>query len=173
MGLSYFYSFTAPATKTAQELEKFLRAVEKDALEMGFKPTLVLNAPFDTKERGEFARQFTTGHKFESEKLKGVVLLKEGQIWSHDPATGFCCVIPLHGVLLVVTNEKGHEIVFGFLRYPATLKDLNGKDVVETGIGDRWHYRSFLDSPDPRYRKIVKQFKDAGYLESEKDEYSL
>jgi hypothetical protein len=172
MGLSYFYSLTAPATKTAAELEKFLREVEKEALKMGFNPTLVFNAPFDTKERWEFARWFTTGQKLESDKLKGVMLLREGQIWSHDPATGFCCVIPQHGVLLVVTNEKGHEIVFGFLRYPVTLKDLNGKDVVETGIGDRWHYRSFLDSPDPRYRKIVKHFKAAGFLESEKDEYS-
>jgi hypothetical protein len=43
MGLSYFYSFTAPATKTAAELEAFLRGVEKDALKMGFNPTLVFN----------------------------------------------------------------------------------------------------------------------------------
>jgi hypothetical protein len=50
----------------------------------------------------------------------------------------------------------------GFLRYPKTLKDLNGKDVVETGTGDGWSYGSFVDSPDPRYRKIVKHFKDAG-----------
>ena len=171
MGLSYFYSFSAPANKTAAELEKFLREVEKDALEMGFITPLVFNAPFDNKERWEFARWFTTGYKLESAKLKGMPLLREGQVWSHEPETGFCCVIPEHGVLLVLTNEKGHETVFGFLRYPAMLKDLNGKNVLETGIGDRWRYRSFVASPDPRWRKIVTHFKDGGYLESEKDEF--
>jgi len=67
MGLSYFYSFSAPATKTAAELEGFLRTVEKDAVKMGFNPTLVFNAPFDTKERWEFARWFTPGQKLESD----------------------------------------------------------------------------------------------------------
>jgi hypothetical protein len=171
MGLSYFCRFQAPAGKTAAELEKFLRELEQDALKVGFYPTLVFNAPFDNQERWDFARRLTTGHYMKSDKLKGVLQLREGQIWSHDPAAGFCCVIPEQGVLLVATNEKGHETVFGFLRYPKTLKDLNCKDVLETGIGDGWSYSFFVDSPDPRYRKIVKHFKNAGYLESEMDEF--
>jgi hypothetical protein len=171
MSLSYHFGFRAAAEKTSAELENFLRRVEKEALKMGFNPTLVFNAPFDTKERWEFARWFTTGLKLENEKLRGVILLREGQVWSHDPVTGFCFVIPRQGVLLVVTNEQGHETVFGFLRYPANLLDLNGKQIAETGAGDWWTYRSFVDTSDQRYRLLVKLFKDAGYLESEKDEY--
>jgi len=47
---------------------------------MGFRPTTVLEADFDTPERREFARRLTTGHRLESEKLKGVVVLREGQV---------------------------------------------------------------------------------------------
>lgn len=170
MALSYFYTLSAAADKTTAELEAFLKTVEQCALKMGFNPTLVFNAPFDNRGQREFARRFTTGFKLESEKLKGVVLLREGQVWSHDQVNGFCFVIPKQGVLLVVTNEKGHETVFGFLRYPEILNDLNGKKVVGTGAGDRWSYRSFVDSPDPRYRQIISLFRDAGFVEQERDE---
>jgi hypothetical protein len=73
--------------------------------------------------------------------------------------------------VLVMTDEQGSEMVFGFFRYPAVLKDLNGRDTVPTGIGDRWIYRDFVDSPDVRFRKIVKRFADAGYVEVERDEF--
>ena len=94
MGLSYHFTFAAPATKTVAELESFLKTVEPDARAMGFEPVLVLNAPFDTKERREFARRLTTGYRLESNKLKGVVILRAGQVWSHDPVHGDCRVIP-------------------------------------------------------------------------------
>ncbi len=171
MGLSYHFSFTAPATKTAAELEAFLKEVESDAKAMGFAPTTVLDAPFDTKDRREFARRLTTGYWLESEKLKGVVVLREGQVWKHDPVHGDCRVIPQRGVVLVVTDERGCETVFGFFKYPAALKDLNSRDVVPTGIGVRWVFRDFVDSPDERFRKIVKRFADAGYVEAERDEF--
>jgi hypothetical protein len=171
MGHSYFYTFSASADKKAAALESFLRKVDLEAKRLGFAPTMVLNARFEDQEQREFARRLTSGLKLESEKLKGVVLLGEGQVWSHDPANGFCCVIPKQGVLLIVTNEKGHESAFGFFRYPAVLKDLNGRDVVKTGAGKRWMFTDFVDSPDARYRKIVSMFAEAGYLESEKDEF--
>jgi hypothetical protein len=171
MGLTYHFTFSAPATVTADELLKFLRKVEKDAKKMGFKPTTVLEAAFDTPERREFARRLTSGHRLESEKLKGVVVLREGQVWSHNPVHGDCRVIPERGVVLVMTDERGCETVFGFLKYPGALKDLNGRDAVPTGIGDRWIFRDFVDSPDVRFRKIVKQFVDAGYVEAERDEF--
>ena len=138
---------------------------------MGFRPTTVLEAEFDTPERREFARRLTTGHRLESEKLKGAVVLREGQVWSHNPVHGDCRVIPERGVVLVVTDERGCETVFGFLKYPAALKDLNGRDIVPTGIWDRWIFRDFVDSLDARFRKIVKRFAEAGYVESEKDEF--
>ena len=133
---------------------------------------LVLDAAFDTPERQKFARQLTTGLRLESDKLKGVLLLRDGQVQSHDPVHGSCRVMPRRGVVLVVMDAQKCETVFGFFQFPATLKDLNGKDVVETGAGNRWTYRNFLDSPDPRYRQIVKRFTKAGYTEFEKDEFA-
>jgi len=133
---------------------------------------LVLDAAFDTPERQKFARQLTTGLRLESDKLKGVLLLRDGQVQNHDPVHGSCRVMPRRGVVLVVMDAQKCETVFGFFQFPATLKDLNGEDVVETGAGNRWTYRNFLDSPDPRYRQIVKRFTKAGYTEFEKDEFA-
>ncbi|MCL4179713.1 MAG: hypothetical protein KJ072_18440 [Verrucomicrobia bacterium] len=172
MGLSYHYSFCAPGMTSAEKLLEFLKAVEADAEKMGFEPTLVLSAEFDTVERREFARRLTTGFHLENAKLKGVFVLRDGQVWRHDLVHGDCWVIPERGTVLVVTDEQGRETVFGFFQYPAGLKDLNGLEVVPTGIGERWIFRNFVDSPDPRFRKIVKRFADAGYLDSERDEFS-
>ncbi len=171
MGLSYHFDFSAPAAVDAGTLVTFLKSVEKDAKAMGFDPTMVLDAAFDTPERQKFARQLTTGLRVESEKLKGVVALREGQVWSHDPGHGSCRVIPERGVFLVVTDAKKRETIFGFLKYPTTVKDLNGRDVVATGTDDRWIFRDAVDSPDPRFRKIVKRFAVAGYVEAELDEF--
>ncbi len=139
---------------------------------MGFEPTLVLEAEFDTPERQRFARQLTTGLRLESEALKGVVVLRDGQVWSHDPDSGSCRVIPDRGVVLVVTDERKREVVFGFLKYPAELKDLNGKKIASTGTNGRWHFRDFVDSSDVRFRTIVKRFAEAGYVEAELDEFA-
>ena len=69
MGLTYHFTFSAPATVPADELLNFLRKVEKDAKKMGLRPTTVLEAEFDTPDRREFARRLMTGHRLESEKL--------------------------------------------------------------------------------------------------------
>ena len=171
MSLSYYFTFSAPATVKAAKLLEFLKTVEAEAKQMGFSPTMVLNAEFDTPKRREFARRLTTGHRLENEKLKGVIILREGQVWSHDSVYGDCRVIPEYGVMLVVTDERECETVFGFFRYPAELKDLNGVTTVPTGIADRWIFRDFVDRPDERFRKIVKRFTDEGYVEVERDEF--
>jgi hypothetical protein len=171
MALTFHFKFSAPGTKTPAELESFLKIVENDAKRLGFNPTLVLNAPFDTDERRAFARRLTTGLRIENEKLKGVVLLREGQVFSHDPINGNCRLIPEHGVILTVTDEMKQEIVFGFFRYPKSLKDANGGQILDTNVGGVWHQADFLTSPDARYRSIVRQFADAGYLEEFHDEY--
>lgn len=88
-----------------------MKIVEHEAKRLGFNPTLVLNAPFDTDERRKFARRLTTGQRIESERLKGVVLIKEGQVFSHDPVHGDCHLIPEQGVFLTVTDEHKAEIV--------------------------------------------------------------
>lgn len=170
MGLSYYFNLKADATKTPAQLESFLQQVEREAKKMGFAPTMVLNACFDTADRRAFARRLTSGLKLECDKLKSVAL-SDNQVWQHDAVNGFCRVIPQQGVLLIVTNEQGHESAFGFFRFPVGLKDPNGRDVVKTGADTQWLFSDFVDSPDPRYRKIVKLFKDAGYVEKERDEF--
>jgi len=51
------------------------------------------------------------------------------------------------------------------------LQDLNDRDVVATHQGDRWNFQSFVNSPDIRFRQIVKLFAAAGYLDAERDEF--
>ena len=171
MGLTYHYAFSAPGTTPPAVLEDFLHDVEADAKSLGLDPVLVLDAVFDTPERQKFARQLTTGARLENDKLKGVVLLRDGQVWHHDPVSGSCRVIPKRGVVLVVTDAQKRETAFGFFQFPATLQDLNGKDVVTTYQGDRWTFQSFVNSADPRFRQIVKRFTDAGYTDQERDEF--
>jgi hypothetical protein len=172
MGLSYHFSFTAPARTKTGDLEAFLKSVETEAKEMGFNPTLVLNASFDTPERREFARRLVTGFPVEDERLKGVALPTPGMAWSHDQQHGTARVIPCKAVVLVVTDEHQCETIFGFFKYPEEVLDIHGKAIAKTGLKNRWISRDFVDSPDPRFRQIVRRFADAGFLESEKDEFA-
>lgn len=172
MGLSYHFSFKAPAKAKPQDLEQFLKTVEVSAKEMGFEPTMVLDAPFDTPERKQFARRLGTGFPVEDERLKGVTLPADGMVWHHDSHRGTARVIPARAVVLVVTDERHCESIFGFFQYPEEILDVNGKTIAKTGLANDWAFREFLDSPDSRFRKIVKMFGEAGYLESEKDEFA-
>lgn len=171
MGLSYHFTFAAAANVTAETLVEFLKSVETDARKMGFRPTMVLNASFDTPERREFARRVVRGVHIEDERLKGVVMPEERQLWDFSPTLGHCRLAPERAAILVVTDERGCETVFGFARYPETLRDINGRVILKTQVGDRWYFRDFVDSPDERFRKIVKRFADAGYVEAERDEF--
>jgi hypothetical protein len=74
MALDYHFSFTAPASVGAGDLESFLKDVDEYALSLGFKPTIVLNVPFDTQERRDFARRLGGGTYVENDKLKGAAL---------------------------------------------------------------------------------------------------
>ncbi len=171
MSLSFYYEFTAPAETTAHELEEFLQGVEQLAVSLGFQPTTVLNVPFDTKERRDFARRLGGNFFVQDERLKGVALPAEGQVRDHDPISGECRLIPEHGVVLVVTDAQGCEACFGFFKFPELVIDIHGSILADTGLKSRWWFRDFVDSPDPRYREIVQQFKAAGYAKRVKDEY--
>lgn len=171
MGLSYYYTLAAPATASAEELTAFLKRVEKEAQRMGFEPTLVLNAAFDTPERKRFVRRLTTGFPIEDERLKGVALPAEAAVWEHDPRGGTCHLLPTNGIVLVVTDEQGCETLFGFFQYADTVKDIHGHTLAETGLAGGWHLSQFVDSPDTRFREIVRLFAEGGFLESEKDEF--
>jgi len=172
MGLSYHFSFSAPARTKAGDLEAFLKSVETEAKALRFNPTLVLNAVFDMPERREFSRRLVTGFHLEDERLKGVVLPAPGMVWSHDQQHGAARVIPKKAVVLILTDEHQCETIFGFFKYPEEVLDIHGKPIAKTGLTNRWVSRGFVDSPDPRFRKIVRRFADAGYLESEKDEFA-
>jgi hypothetical protein len=172
MGLSYHFSFSAPAKTKPADLETFLKTVEGEAKKLGFNPTLVLNATFDTPERKEFARRLVTGFPIEDERLKGVALPSPGKLWGHDPQYGTARVIPSRCVMLVVTDEHHCETIFGFFKYPEKITDLNGKIVAEIRLKNRWVSRDFVDSPDPRFRTIVRLFEEAHYLEFEKDDFA-
>lgn len=170
MGLSYHYSFRAPASAKPEVLADFLRGVEGDAALMGFAPTIVVTGPFDTLERRDFARRVARGLVVEDPRLMGVDLPKE-DIWSSYPQSGVCRLAPVEGVLLVVTNERGLETVFGFYRFPEIIVDRAGRKIMDLPQPGEWSSGSFVDSPDPRYRAIVRRFREAGYLNQELDEF--
>jgi hypothetical protein len=171
MGLTYHFSFAAPATVKPGELEAFLQDIEGDTRLMGFHPTTVVNGPFDTPERREFARRVARGFVVEDERLRGVEFANE-TCWNFGGGTGYCRLAPEHGVLLVVTDERGREIVFGFFRYPRVIRDRAGREVMSVpGDGD-WTSSDSVKSPDQRYRAIVRRFAAAGYLVSELDEFA-
>jgi hypothetical protein len=172
MGLTYRFTFTAPATTTAAELEKFLKSVESDAQAIGFKPTQLFQATFDTKGRRDFARRIRTMYRLTDDRLKGVVIPAENQVWRHDSNSGDCWILPELAVVLVVTDERQMETVFAFARYSETLNDMNGRPLLRIPVGGRWYFSDFIQTPDPRYRKLVNRFAEAGNLESVSDDFS-
>lgn len=173
MSLSYYYSFSAPADTSTTALKKFLTRVESEAQQMGFAPTLVVDAAFDTPERKQFARRLTTGLRLEDNRLRNVTFPPDTAVWEHDGREGTCHVLPTHGVVLVVTDEHRCETIFGFFRYPEAVKDSQGGIVAETSAGGRWQSSDFVDSPDPRFRKLVRLFADAGFVAGQNDEFHV
>ena len=172
MGLSFYYEFGAPAEKSAAQLEEFLLDVERDAQRLGFKPTTVLNVPFDTPERRQFATRLGGSLTLQDERLKGIAIPAHGQIRNHDPVSGECRLIPRHGVVLVITDEDGCEACFGFFKFPEYVIDIHGAIVADTGFEGRWWFRDFVCSPDSRYRRIVNRFNAEGFAKQVKDEFA-
>ncbi len=172
MSLSYYYEFTAPASTSAEELEEFLRDVEHEAKSLGFTPTMVLNVPFDTPERCDFSRRLGGSFTVQDERLKGAAIPAPGQLRDHDQIAGEARLIPEHGVVLVVTDVRGAEACFGFFRFREYVVDIHRAVLAETGLAGGWWFRDFVDSPDPRYREIVRRFEVAGYAQRVKDEFA-
>ena len=137
MGLSYQFRFAASARTKPGDLETFLKSIEPEVKDMGFNPTLVLNASFDTPERKEFPRRLVTGFHVEDERLKGVVLPAPGMVWNHDQQHGAARIIPRKAVVLILTDERQCETIFGFFKFPAEITDIHGKVIAETGLKNR------------------------------------
>jgi hypothetical protein len=170
MGLTYHFSFTAPGTVPPEKLEAFLQDIEGDARLLGFHPTTVVNGPFNTPERQEFARRVARGLVVEDERLRGVEFPQE-TCWNSESGTGYCRLAPEHGVLLVVTDAKGCEVIFGFFRYPRVIRDRTGREIMPVPGNGAWVSGDCVKSPDQRYRAIVRRFAAAGYVASELDEF--
>lgn len=162
----------ARACGPSPPLAVFLRGVEQLAKSLGFSPTTVLNVPFDTDERRDFARRLGGSFTVQDDRLKGIAVPAHGQIRDHLPVSGECRLIPERGVVLVVTDERGCESCFGFFKYPEQVVDIHGRTLAESALGGAWTFRDFVDSPDPRYREIVERFRTAGYVESVRDEFA-
>lgn len=172
MGLSYYYEFTAPAKVTTGELEQFLKALEFKAKTLGFSPTSELNVSFDTPERRAFARRLGGGYYVEDERLRGNVRLREGQVDHHNAQAGAVRLVPVRAVVLAVTDAAGSESCFGFMQLPDQLVDESGAMIMPLPTGDQWMFKDFIDTPNPRYRAIVREFEKAGYLASSRDEFA-
>ncbi len=170
MGLTYHYSFAAPAVVMADELAAFLQDVEGDARLMGFRPTTVVNGPFDNPDRRNFARRVARGFVVEDDRLRGVEF-PETTCWNFGSESDSCRLAPEHGVFLVVTDERAQEIVFGFFRYPRVIRDRTGREIMPVPGNGEWRSGDSIKSPDQRYRAIVRRFAEAGYLASEIDEF--
>lgn len=171
MGLSYHFGFRAPAGTPADELAGFLANVEGDARLLGFDPTMVVHGAFDTAGRQEFGRRVARGLPITDQRLRGAGL-PDGTYWDHNAASGYFRLVPEYGVMLIVTDEHGTETVFGFFRYPETVRDQDGRELMRLPEGGAWISGSFVDSPDPRYRSIVRRFSRAGFLDHETDEFA-
>jgi hypothetical protein len=52
------------------------------------------------------------------------------------------------------------------------MRDTQGRIVAETCLGGAWCFRDHVKSPDPRFRKLVKSFAEAGYVEAEQDDFA-
>ncbi len=171
MGLNYSFTLGAESNIPAATLLAFLKAVEVESKGMGFNPTMVFEAKFDTKDERTFARRIGVLVPVTDTKLQGVALPDPKQYLDYDTESGRCRILPESAVVLVVTNEHGMETVFAFCRYPETLNDINGNALVKVPVGGRWHFSGVIQSPDLRYRSIVKQFASGGYAKAERDDF--
>jgi hypothetical protein len=107
-------------------------------------------------------------------RIKSADFSSDPAVWRQDREAGECGVYPTNGVILVVVNEAGHETTFGFLEFPPSIAGVaedGSKVPIENPVGADWKFHQRVQSPDPRYRALVRVFADAGFLESEEDEY--
>ena len=167
MGLRYHFKFSAPLSIPAEDLEQFLKSVEADARELGFHPTLVINAPFNTKDRRAFAHRASLDCLVQEKNLIGAALGTDAPIWGFDPKLGRCHLFPERAVLLILTDESQNEKIFGFALFPEVLRDGTGRELLATRLGGRWSFNVSLDDGDERYQSIARRFGEAGFLEAE------
>ena len=174
MSLDYHYEFRAPEAMPVAELKSFLAKVGKHALELGFSNAVTIDCVFRSVDQLDFARRICVLPWVEDERLKTVDFSTDPAVHRQDRELGECGVFPVHGVVLVVVNETGLETTFGFLKFPPAIEgmtDVGSRVRIENPVGADWRFGQRVQSPDPRYRALVRDFAEAGFLASEEDEY--
>jgi hypothetical protein len=87
----------------------------------------------------------------------------------HNLILGDCFLIPTHGVVLVMADERNCESSFRFFQLPAAIPYFHGAVLVATSARPLVASR-FRRLPRPAPPCIVERFAIAGYLELEKDD---
>ncbi len=175
MSLNYHYEFRAPEATPVAELKSFLAKVGEHALELGFSNAVTIDCVFRSVDQLDFARRICVLPCLSDERLKTVDFSSDPAVHRQDRELGECGIFPLHGVILVVVNEAGHEATFGFLKFPSLIVGIaeDGSRVrIENPVGSDWSFGQRVQSPDPRYRTLVRDFTDAGLFASEEDDYN-
>ena len=142
MELAYSFTLSAPASVTAIELRRVLKAVEVEAQTLGFEPTLTFGLEFNSRKQREIVKRLQILLPISADKLKGATQCPE-LVLDWRPTTGRCHVLP---------NEAGAETAFGFGLYPDILNDECGIPLLKILVGSRWHFSGSIETPDPRYR---------------------
>lgn len=174
MSLNFDYEFKAPATTPIEELKSFLTDVGSHALDLGFANSATVNCVFRSVDQLDFARRVCVLPWVADGRIKSADFSSDPAVSRQDREAGECSVYPTSGVILVVVNEAGHEATFGFLKFPlsiAGIADDGSRVLVEPPGWSDWQFHQRVQSPDPRYRALVRDFADAGFLASEEDEY--
>lgn len=174
MSLNFYYEFHAPAATPVEELKCFLSEVGAHALDLGFVNAVTVNCVFRSVDQLDFARRVCLLPWITDERIKSADFSSDPAVCRQDREAGECNVYPISGVILVVVNEAGHEATFGFLKFPQTIAgitDDGSRVLVETPGLSGWQFQQRVQSPDPRYRALVRDFADAGFLASAEDDY--
>ena len=174
MSLNLYYEFRAPATTPVEDLKSFLSEVGAHALDLGFVNAVTVNCVFRSVDQLDFARRVCLLPWITDERIKSADFSSDPAVSRQDREAGECSVYPTSGVILVVVNEAGHEATFGFLKFPQTITGIaedGSRGLIEPSGYSDWHFQQRVQSPDPRYRTLVRDFADAGFLVSEEDEY--
>jgi hypothetical protein len=174
MSLDYHYEFRAPALMPVETIRTFLSKVGSHALAMGFIDAVFVDCAFQSDEQRHFARRICDLPWVRDERLQSADFSSDPAVRRLDSGAGECGVFPVSGVILVVVNETGLETTLGFLRFPQSLTGTAGdgeRVSIQDPVGTDWQFRHRVQSPDPRYRALVRDFAEAGFLVMEKDEF--
>jgi hypothetical protein len=174
MSLNFYYEFRATATTPVEELKSFLSEVGAHALDLGFVNAVTVNCVFRSVDQLDFARRVCLLPWITDERIKSADFSSDPAVFRQDRGAGECSVYPTSGVILVVVNEAGHEATFGFLKFPPSIAGVaedGSRVLIENPVGSDWKFHQRVQSPDPRYRALVRDFADAGFLASEEDDY--